>query len=1189
MINLYDHNEQAYRSAVSMLNETGKAAVIHPTGTGKSFIGLKLVEVNPDKIVCWLSPSEYIFKTQIENLKKTSDGFVPQNIKFYTYAKLALMKKDELAGIQPDYIILDEFHRCGAEIWGKGVQSLLKTYPSALLLGLSATNIRYLDNQRDMADELFDGNIASEMTLGESIVRGILKAPKYVLSVFSYQNELEKYTKRIKKAKSKAVRDTAERYLDALKRTLENADGLDEIFYKHMSEPHGKYIVFCANLDHVQEMIELVPEWFSKVDQSPNVYIAYSRDPETSKAFADFKKDHSDHLKLLFCIDMLNEGIHVDDISGVILLRPTVSPIIYKQQIGRALSASSKKDAVIFDVVLNIENLYSIGAVEEEMQIAASYYRSLDEEENIVTEHFKIIDEVKDCRGLFEQLNDTLSASWNLMYAHAKQYYEEFGNLEVSSRYRTADGYSLGSWIFNQRCIRKGQLNGSLTESQIAKLDKIGMVWDSVTDLNWSRYFSAVQKYYEENGDINIPSRYATKDGMALGLWLSNLRTWERSGAHSRYLTKERKDALNSLGMVWDVLDYFWEQNYLAACKYYKEFGNLDVPAAYVSPDGIRLGSWVSRLRKLRSANGKMRGTPPTAEQIARLDRIGMKWNSNLDNKWEAAYSEAVRYAEKNGNLSVPPSYITKSGIALGHWIQRQRTTYKQDKISDERKAKLNLIGMVWEKPDPWMFRFEILKKYYDKYGTLDIPQNTVIDGVWIGKWILQQKKLYEKGEKLTKEQRNVLSSLPLEQVGRENSAWLRQYDSACAYYKKYGNLNVPAKYIGENGCDLSAWLIVQRMNRNQGKLSDEQIRLLDKIGFVWTLESAWNTGYRHAKEYFDKNGNLKIQQKTLCEDGYPLGRWVYAQRKDFKAGILTENQIDDLNKLGMVWKSGGIWDKNYQKACDCFTKNNNTLPTKSNAKTDEEKAVATWIHSQIVCFRQNRLTEEHQSRLEKLGMDFSAIQLSNFDKGYQNAKEYFEKYGALNVASNYQCENGFWLGSWIIKQRENKAKLSSKEIKKLDAIEMVWNPADPWEEKFELAKQYYSKNGCLPLEPKQCKNSDELHLCQWLRRQLLKYNGGKMEQGKIDKLTAIGMDWLNSRERAWEQGFSHAKEYYEHHGDLKVKFLFRCDDGYPLGSWLHDQRKNEKLRADYAERLKEIGMIFSTKYRFGSGYKQNR
>ena len=67
-IELFKHNQIAYKKTVKMLREKGKAAVIHPTGTGKTFIAFKLLEDYPDRSFCWLSPSEYIYKTQIESL-----------------------------------------------------------------------------------------------------------------------------------------------------------------------------------------------------------------------------------------------------------------------------------------------------------------------------------------------------------------------------------------------------------------------------------------------------------------------------------------------------------------------------------------------------------------------------------------------------------------------------------------------------------------------------------------------------------------------------------------------------------------------------------------------------------------------------------------------------------------------------------------------------------------------------------------------------------------------------------------------------------------------------------------------------------------------------------------------------------------------------------------------------------------
>jgi len=248
-IELYEHNQTAYQAALDMLKTAGKAAIIHPTGTGKSFIGFRLCQDFPEKIVCWLSPSEYIFRTQVENLAANTGKDVRclENVRFYTYAKLMSMTDEKLEEICPDYIILDEFHRCGAAVWGQGVENLLSMYPNAEVLGLSATAIRYLDNQRDMSDELFDGNVASEMTLGEAIVRGILNPPKYVLSVFSYQKELAKYERRVQTAKSKLIRDEGEKQLEALRHALAQADGLEEIFRKHMKNIAGKYIIFCAN------------------------------------------------------------------------------------------------------------------------------------------------------------------------------------------------------------------------------------------------------------------------------------------------------------------------------------------------------------------------------------------------------------------------------------------------------------------------------------------------------------------------------------------------------------------------------------------------------------------------------------------------------------------------------------------------------------------------------------------------------------------------------------------------------------------------------------------------------------------------------------------------------------------------------------------------------------------------------
>lgn len=368
-LRLFEHNEKAYRAAVRMMEQYGKAAIVHPTGTGKSYIAFKLIEDNPEKVVIWLSPSKYIFKTQLESLKRNDPDFPLANIHFYTYAKLMCCTQaqlDEIAAQKPAYIIFDEFNRADAGCWGESTVALLKLCPDAKFLGLTATNIRYLDNNRDIAEELFDSRVASNMTLGEAVVMGILPAPKYVTTVYQYQKALAKYQARVDNLRTPGIQDVNQKYLDALRRALEQADGLD-------------------------------------------------------KVFADFKTDTGDRLKLLFCIDMLNEGVHVEGISGVILFRPTISPIIYKQQIAR---------------------LDSIGMV-------------------------------------WGNRNDR---QWNQGYQEAKRYFEAHGDLRVPVNYVSPEGYALGKWVKRQRYTRQNPEKscGALTEERMERLDAIGMIWNKM-------------------------------------------------------------------------------------------------------------------------------------------------------------------------------------------------------------------------------------------------------------------------------------------------------------------------------------------------------------------------------------------------------------------------------------------------------------------------------------------------------------------------------------------------------------------------------------------------------------------------------------------------------------------------------------------------------------------------------------
>ena len=414
-IHLYKHNEDAYRAVETMLEEKQMAAVIHPTGTGKSMIAFKLVEQHPHKHFLWLSPSEYIYKTQLENIDTQFS-----NIEYMSYSRL-MKHEDSIDTLHPDYIILDEFHRCGAAEWGKSVKKLLEAYPKAKRLGLSATNIRYLDNQRNMAEELFEGNIASEMTLGEAIVREILPEPKYVIAMYSYKKELEQLKKRIEGLSNPGLVSENEKLLEQLKRALEQADGLTEVFARQMTKPDGKYIVFCSGREHMDEMKAQAGDWFSKVDKKPHIYTAYYNDASTSKAFAEFKKDTGSHLKH----SLLHRYAERGNTCGRCGRSNTASPYSVTNHLSAAdrqspVGRKRKNQPVIFDLVNNFDSLYCIDCLKNEMQEAFLLYPDTHLPRERLDDRFRIIDETKDSREIFMRLQENLGSAWDTYYEAAK-------------------------------------------------------------------------------------------------------------------------------------------------------------------------------------------------------------------------------------------------------------------------------------------------------------------------------------------------------------------------------------------------------------------------------------------------------------------------------------------------------------------------------------------------------------------------------------------------------------------------------------------------------------------------------------------------------------------------------------------------------------------------------------------------
>ena len=367
-LELQEHQQDAYNAVQKTYEQGNRAAVVIPTGCGKSFIALKLMEDNRDKNILFLAPTiairnqmyNYIAKyivgeepTSERPAKKIAEEHFP-NLKIRLYQTLLKVSDEDMEKYHADIIIMDELHRTGAEKWGEKVNTLLEKNPNAKILGLTATPERM--DEQNVIDKLFEGNISYELTLVEALRRRILKSPKYVKCDYALGEYIEGLKEAIDSCSDEKTKSELQKKVEQMRRIVEEAEGIPELFKNNIQKKDGKYIIFCKDKEHMELLQSKVSEWFGEIDSEPETYSVYSGKTErkNNEDIKNFETSKSEHLKLLFCVDMLNEGVHIEGVSGVIMARPTDSRIVYLQQLGRALSSDpSGEQTIIFDLVNN--------------------------------------------------------------------------------------------------------------------------------------------------------------------------------------------------------------------------------------------------------------------------------------------------------------------------------------------------------------------------------------------------------------------------------------------------------------------------------------------------------------------------------------------------------------------------------------------------------------------------------------------------------------------------------------------------------------------------------------------------------------------------------------------------------------------------------------------------------------------
>lgn len=218
---------------------------------------------------------------------------------------------------------------------------------------------------------------------------------------------------------------------------------------------------------------------------------------------------------------------------------------------------------------------------------------------------------------------------WQVGYDHLREYVEEANTAYVKYRYVCSDNFPLGHWV---RMQRDRYDEGKLEQERIDKLNELGMIWNcnrSLTISNaWMKAYDMAKRYFDENGNLAIPTQYVTADGYKLGRWLFKQRQLACSGNRG-FIDSGKCALLNEIDKHWysreanSVNCKAWSDGFMHAKAYAEEYGNLHVPFRYVCEDGYRLGTWIAQQRSALAGTNKIKMTKSRKEL---LDSIGMIW-----------------------------------------------------------------------------------------------------------------------------------------------------------------------------------------------------------------------------------------------------------------------------------------------------------------------------------------------------------------------------------------------------------------------------------------------------------------------------------------------------------------------------------------------------------------------------------
>ncbi len=667
---------------------------------------------------------------------------------------------------------------------------------------------------------------------------------------------------------------------------------------------------------------------------------------------------------------------------------------------------------------------------------------------------------------------DSLGFSWNphldlweKNFSALVKFRDREGHAVVPQGFKV-DDLTLGSWVVRQRVQRN-----KLTEERIRRLDSIGFNWDPKSE-QWNEAFQALTLFKKKQGHLLVSARH--KEGkVMLGSWVQSQRY------NKDQLSKERLNRLDSIGFIWDQLEYKWEKHFLALLKYFKREGHTLVPTSHTENE-LALGSWVRNQRSSRSEI-------PEARQ-KRLGEIGFTWDV-FSNRWDEAFSALKCFKKREGHTLVPGGHV-ENGIRLGSWTKNQRTNSAN--MDPARLRQLNEIDFAWDANDEsWKQYLGLFLKFIKREGHSNVPQRHLEGGLKLGLWV---NNLRHGKSQIQPDRLKLLNSLnfPWDPY---STRWESNFQALLKFRKREGHVLVPKGHI-ESGIKLSSWVVSQRAQRNE--MQSERKARLDKIGFSWDPHGEhWESNFTALIKFHKREGHTRVPSSHI-ENGLRLGTWASNIRRKFKD--LNTEQIKRLNSIGFSTNPRDeIWDR-YFSAVRKFRQREGHFRVNRN-HTEDGLQLGTWMQNQRS--QKDKLSADRLKKLNSIGFTWD-VMLEQWEYAYNQLELFRKREGHSHVPTSYE-QGGIKLGRWVSTQRVEYKQLSSERISRLNSLGFVWDTlANQWDESYNALKNFVRKNGHtrVPADTK----IGELNLGKWVSRQRL--NKAHLSPDRLKRLNSLDFIW---------------------------------------------------------------------------------